>query len=115
MNLHTNTARAVRAGFDYDAAYDAAVEKITAGLLDGQSVKCGPFTASLADCAEYAYTRAETDAKFAELVTGKISAEQFKTWALLKLNGYACDMAVYLADDMLSCEIDYAEYMEGDR
>ena len=115
MNLYTNAARRIRQTFDYDAAYDAARDKIADALFAGQSVKCGTSTADLADAAEHAYTRTDADRMFAELVTGLITPEQFKAWVLRQVYDYADNMAVDLANDMLSSEIDNAEYMQGDR
>lgn len=115
MNLYTNIAIRTAARFDYEGAYDRARTEISDALLAGQSIKCGSITADLSDAAEHAFTRLDADQKFAELVTGLITPEQFKAWALCQLHSYADRMATDRAQDMLECSIDAAEYAMGDR
>lgn len=112
MNLAIKARRLTDA---YELAFDRAATEISDALLAGESIKCGKHTASLKDCAEYVYTRPEADEKLAELLTGKITADQYKAWALLKLNDYASDMAVDKADEAVADEIDEAEYAQEDR
>lgn len=62
--------------------YEYAKKDIKEALLAGKSIQCGPFLCDLADCAEVTICSAEFDGKFAELVRGQITAEQFRDWAL---------------------------------
>lgn len=112
MNLAIKARRLTDA---YELAFDRAVTEISDALLAGESIKCGQFTASLKDCAEYVNTRPEADKKMGDLLTRRITADQYEAWARLKQYDYACDMAVHKADEDLADEADYAEYLRGDR